>query len=208
MRAFTKKSKGNPKQFAFELAVGLGVVAVLAAVVYPVFQPGSRCYIRLNCHSNLKQLGTAVAIYQSDFDDRLPPYFTFDGPEKTQQFINATMPYAKSESIYMCLHDKDRPVHSGEGSSRKMSFVHALGMKRSIPRFDLGNRTLRVPEVAAELASTVYMRDPIQGFGTSAIIGGESSEPAYLSLHGSLFLLLYLDTHVKAKKNVLDISEL
>ena len=78
-----------------ELLVVIAIIAILAAILFPVFAPGSRCYKRLNCLSNLKQLGTAIAIYQSDADDQIPPYFTFDGPEQVKPSSTSLFPIPK-----------------------------------------------------------------------------------------------------------------
>ena len=208
MRAMTEKSIRSPRKLALELGVVLGIVTVLAMVLYPIFAGTTICYIRYTCLSNLKQLGTAVAIYQSDADDNLPPFYTFDGKKTTEQFVAATMPYAKDEGVYKCYHDREGLSHSEEQTSTKMTFVHAIGMKTLIPSYRSGNRTLRVPDSIPNLGATLYMRDPIQGFGTSTLPGGESSEPGYLSLHGSGFCLLFLDSHGKFKRNIVDQSEL
>ena len=170
-----------------------GFVALLAAILFPVFAPGSRCYKRLNCLSNLKQLGTAIAIYQSDADDQLPPYFTFDGPEQAETFVNVTFPYSKSKEIFLCIFDNG-PVPAGqEGLPGKLSFVHCLSFKSKIPDFIQGNRTIRVTNTFPNIATTPFLREPIRGASFSGM-------QTFKSPHGEGFSISYLDTHVKFRK--------
>lgn len=67
-------------------------LAVLAAVIYPVFaQERTHCGGVSSCLSNVKQLGTAINIYMADCDDRFPLRDTW---------MDATYLYTKNKSIY------------------------------------------------------------------------------------------------------------
>lgn len=65
----------NRKQRAFtliELLVVIAIIAILAAILFPVFASAKMAAKRTQSVSNLKQLGTAVQIYLGDYDDRYP----------------------------------------------------------------------------------------------------------------------------------------
>src|SRR6476620_11754977 len=55
-----------------ELLVVIAIIAILAAILFPVFSQAKAAAKRAACLSNLRQIGTAMLMYETDFDDRLP----------------------------------------------------------------------------------------------------------------------------------------
>lgn len=55
-----------------ELLVVVAIIAILAAILFPVFAQVKEAAKKTTCASNLKQLGVAMALYQGDFDDAYP----------------------------------------------------------------------------------------------------------------------------------------
>lgn len=64
-----------------ELLVVIGVIALLAAIVFPVFVTIKECGRRTTCLSNLRQLGTGMRLYANDSDGRLPWARVMNGGE-------------------------------------------------------------------------------------------------------------------------------
>jgi prepilin-type N-terminal cleavage/methylation domain-containing protein len=62
-----------------ELLVVITIIAILAAILFPVFSSAKVAANKTVCISNLKQLGTSTQLYSTDSDDRLPLSFAFDG---------------------------------------------------------------------------------------------------------------------------------
>src|SRR3954471_5248630 len=55
-----------------ELLVVIAIIAILAAILFPVFAQAREQARSTACLSNLKQLGTAITMYRSDWDSRGP----------------------------------------------------------------------------------------------------------------------------------------
>jgi len=55
-----------------ELLVVIAIIAILAAILFPVFAQAREAARKASCQSNLKQLGSAILMYASDYDQKLP----------------------------------------------------------------------------------------------------------------------------------------
>jgi prepilin-type N-terminal cleavage/methylation domain-containing protein len=56
-----------------ELLVVIAIIAILAAILFPVFARARENARRSSCQSNLKQIGLGVLQYTQDYDETLPP---------------------------------------------------------------------------------------------------------------------------------------
>jgi prepilin-type N-terminal cleavage/methylation domain-containing protein len=57
-----------------ELLVVIAIIAILAAILFPVFGRARENARRTSCLSNMKQVGTGIMMYNQDYDDRFPIY--------------------------------------------------------------------------------------------------------------------------------------
>ena len=55
-----------------ELLVVIAIIAILAAILFPVFAQAREAARKSTCLQNLKQLGTAMMMYATDYEDALP----------------------------------------------------------------------------------------------------------------------------------------
>jgi prepilin-type N-terminal cleavage/methylation domain-containing protein/prepilin-type processing-associated H-X9-DG protein len=55
-----------------ELLVVIAIIAILAALLFPVFAQAREKARQTACLSNLKQIGSAFAMYAQDYDERMP----------------------------------------------------------------------------------------------------------------------------------------
>ena len=87
-----------------ELLVVIAIIAILAAILFPVFAKARENARKSSCLSNGRQLGTALMQYCQDYDEILP-YGTFEAPASAYSF-QKLLPYMKNESIFACPSNK------------------------------------------------------------------------------------------------------
>ncbi len=85
-----------------ELLVAIFIIALLMAILFPVFARARDKGYQTSCFSNLKQVGTAFQLYRSDFDGRMPYMFLQAGDGTYYRWIDVTFVYSGTEQIYQC----------------------------------------------------------------------------------------------------------
>src|SRR5438270_2374879 len=84
-----------------ELLVVIAIIAVLAAILFPVFAQARDKARSASCLSNTKQIGTAIMMYVQDHDEGMPPFFitTKFGPTYWHVHLK---PYVKNLQVFIC----------------------------------------------------------------------------------------------------------
>jgi prepilin-type N-terminal cleavage/methylation domain-containing protein/prepilin-type processing-associated H-X9-DG protein len=82
-----------------ELLVVIAIIAILAAILFPVFAQAREKARMTSCLSNMKQLGTGLMMYVQDWDQTYPR-IRFRGGDYVWR--NAVMPYVKNMGIFAC----------------------------------------------------------------------------------------------------------
>lgn len=85
-----------------ELLVVIAIIALLAAILFPVFSRARENARRSACQSNLKQIGLGIAQYTQDYDERLPIRYYISGSSPRLTWADVLQPYVKSEEIFYC----------------------------------------------------------------------------------------------------------
>lgn len=86
-----------------ELLVVIAIIAILAAILFPVFAQAREKARAISCVSNLKQLGTAIAMYAQDYDETYP-IGGANGWWQGTWTLNI-QPYIKNEQVFRCPDD-------------------------------------------------------------------------------------------------------
>lgn len=125
----------NRKAFTLiELLVVIAIIAILAAILFPVFASAREKARQSACASNEKQIGLALIMYMGDYDERFPildpyndgacgPYYSTTGPFSdagfwdrgpgSQIWPNEIYPYVKSTGVFDCPSRNSRLTGSG-----------------------------------------------------------------------------------------------
>src|ERR671936_106434 len=62
-----------------ELLVVIAIIAILAAILFPVFAQAREKARMISCLSNARQIGTGIQMYSQDWDETLVPWFQRSG---------------------------------------------------------------------------------------------------------------------------------
>jgi prepilin-type N-terminal cleavage/methylation domain-containing protein/prepilin-type processing-associated H-X9-DG protein len=108
MTSFPNRRKGFT---LIELLVVIAIIAILAAILFPVFARARENARRASCQSNLKQIGLGIMQYTQDYDEILPGEWTGNDNESNNtdrwKWMDSVFPYIKSEQIFVCPSDTE-----------------------------------------------------------------------------------------------------
>jgi prepilin-type N-terminal cleavage/methylation domain-containing protein/prepilin-type processing-associated H-X9-DG protein len=102
-----------------ELLVVIAIIAILAAILFPVFAQAREKARQATCLSNMKQIGSASMMYVQDYDETFPNHVWANGPGRHslpdgriyQGHVGWALvfyPYIKNQGVFVCPSD-DNP---------------------------------------------------------------------------------------------------
>lgn len=101
MKIQTLSRKGSIKAFTLiELLVVIAIIAILAAILFPVFGRARENARKSSCQSNLKQIALGVIQYVQDYDERFPKIARVPG--ESAGWAHRIQPYLKSTQLLKC----------------------------------------------------------------------------------------------------------
>jgi prepilin-type N-terminal cleavage/methylation domain-containing protein/prepilin-type processing-associated H-X9-DG protein len=84
-----------------ELLVVIAIIAILAAILFPVFAKAREKARQTSCLSNLKQIGLACMQYAQDYDEKLPSSYLYTGAGLFW-WADLAQPYMKNYQSVVC----------------------------------------------------------------------------------------------------------
>ena len=182
--------KNNGAGFTLiELLVVIAIIAILAAILFPVFAQVREKARAITCLSNEKQMGLGLIQYSQDSDEQMPPawfgYPTYGFPGNAR-WMDVIQPYVKSSAIFSDPDSQTKyvPVPAGKkvsdtdpatgqqyvtengGYAMNVAYYNSTTGHPPTPIPDVpGNETRSVASVA-DPAGTVWVADFFNGWGS------------------------------------------
>jgi prepilin-type N-terminal cleavage/methylation domain-containing protein/prepilin-type processing-associated H-X9-DG protein len=212
-----------------ELLVVIAIIAILAAILFPVFARARENARRASCQSNLKQIGLGLIQYSQDYDEKVLPAndapFYNPGDANLARWMDKVFPYVKSGQIFVC------PSHSGvtgvmpetarTSTTQLGSYLYNTAFYWSSNPSSPGNRNGISLAALEDVVNTVWAGDMSRSGNTNYLYSfdgneapyfNDAKEPAELGFSGGYYSfgerhlntsnILFADGHVKAMKLV------
>jgi prepilin-type N-terminal cleavage/methylation domain-containing protein/prepilin-type processing-associated H-X9-DG protein len=106
--------KRHTKGFTWiELLIVIAIIAILAAILFPVFARARENARRASCQSNLKQSALGMMMYTQDYDERMPygwsGYSLYLNGSSPYAWADSLQPYLKSTQVLQCPSETNSP---------------------------------------------------------------------------------------------------
>jgi len=213
MLSFKQKSKC--KAFTLiELLVVIAIIAILAAILFPVFARARENARRASCQSNLKQIGLGIMMYSQDYDEKLPrantpsPGSVYPDGSTGTNFLwyHQIYPYVKSTQLFICPSTNSTWKGAYGMASGFMPYGYNYELNAG-PSLASINQVALMPTIAD---STYYLMDATNTCTTAS--PGQDSTMICVSFasgtnhdppdprHLDTFNMLFADGHVKSER--------
>jgi prepilin-type N-terminal cleavage/methylation domain-containing protein/prepilin-type processing-associated H-X9-DG protein len=186
----------SSKRHAFtliELLVVIAIIAILAAILFPVFAQAREKARQTACLSNMKQIGTGLLMYIQDYDESYPKHIdctaTVPVPDATcphDSWATMVEPYIKTRDVFVCPSRSDITyTYTKDATTRKLAGAYtfmAYGMNYWLSSYYfpyVGGPGIGLSEIARP-ADTVWIAET----GNSKNTPGTGSYLSYPSYYG------------------------
>ena len=196
-------SRGRHAFTLIELLVVIAIIAILAAILFPVFARARENARRSSCQSNLKQIGLGMMQYTQDYDEKYLAQYITGTAATTAHFGNLLQPYVKSKQLFVCpsAAGSDAPLTAANGPTDNKD--HNWTTTAAFPGGDFkGSYAMNSAFYslgALSLAQVTAPSEKIIFFDAAWVESPGVSDPLFLKafrhLDGSN--LCYADGHVK-----------
>lgn len=200
MKPVTSRPRRCPSaRFGFtliELLVVIAIIAILAAILFPVFAKAREKARQTSCLSNNKQLGLGFMQYQQDYDEQFPTSNVNGQHILGQGWGGQIYPYIKSTGVYHC---PDDATPSDTTSAGIISYPVSYAANLSFMRTDSGTsqdvHTGPLLAVLASPAKTILLsevqgiygplNDPTESGGNGNVVSSVTNGTGYVYPFGT-----------------------
>jgi len=172
--SFTSRATPRRGFTLIELLVVIAIIAILAAILFPVFQKVRENARRAACQSNLKQLGLAFVQYTQDADEKFPGGTAPVGNANYGQgtgWAGQIYPYVKSNGVYLCPDDLYKIISYGYNQNIATGGTGVVpGNPASLADFSASTQTILLDELSCY--SLNYSLPSVPGEITSPVADG------------------------------------
>jgi prepilin-type N-terminal cleavage/methylation domain-containing protein/prepilin-type processing-associated H-X9-DG protein len=121
-----RSASANRAFTLIELLVVIAIIAILAAILFPVFAQAREQARRISCLSNVRQSGLGYQMYTQDYDEMTPSVAEYLATASITDFWDLTQPYIKSVNLFFC------PDYTKTGCAEAEGIVDTVPGKRCI----------------------------------------------------------------------------
>ena len=151
-----------------ELLVVIAIIAILAAILFPVFAQAKAAAKQTACLSNQKQIATAVNLYLADYDDKLFFFPRTNNPSVSRTglvmassaevskaiWYNAILPYTGSKDMFACPSDATPTVSNdanGNPTIRRSYIATRAAEALSLSQIEFPASTIVISEKRSDV---------------------------------------------------------
>jgi prepilin-type N-terminal cleavage/methylation domain-containing protein/prepilin-type processing-associated H-X9-DG protein len=126
-----------------ELLVVIAIIAILAAILFPVFAQAREAARKSACLSNTKQLGTAIMMYVQDYDETYPQAYYYKNNTASSNgsssggYVTWTVtinPYIKNDQLFVCPSDPNKGIAPDNVPCTPYTDTVTPGCEAQVPR--------------------------------------------------------------------------
>ena len=186
-----------------ELLVVIAIIAILAAILFPVFARARENARRASCQSNLKQIGLGIMQYTQDYDERMPASSANNaspGADNNHTLSYYLDPYVKSSQIYRCPSDTTaKSISYGYNYVYfSLNGLNPLNPPISIAKIQTPAETVEMTDNISALDYVYAAQYWIKNGGTQQL--GANNYGDVDDRHLDTVNVLWCDGHVKSQK--------
>jgi len=196
----TRQHEASSSKKAFtliELLTVIGIISILAAILFPVFARARENARRASCMSNIKQIGLGIMMYEQDYDGQYLQTYVVSYPTPTASYATwpyLVQPYTKSTQVFNCPSYTGTPYDDTNPKNESVSY----GMN---VRFDADIIKTNPLTTILKPSETVLIGDSGGNIRLAPV--GHSIWPATLSVeptyrHLDTVTIGFADGHAKA----------
>jgi prepilin-type N-terminal cleavage/methylation domain-containing protein/prepilin-type processing-associated H-X9-DG protein len=186
-----------------ELLVVIAIIAILAAILFPVFARAREKARTTSCTSNVKQIALGVIMYMADYDSRIPPLRIPDNPPNwpggahsdgnrvCDFWVESVQPYVKNWQMFVC------PSQDGAATGGSLGAAHRKNY--ALNPFMQQRKEAEI-EQPSQILMIIESRISCPDIGTWCLGCGQAGQGGFPRVHNAGLNWGFMDGHAKWQK--------